>query len=90
MSPGLQKIESESIIVFVGGVEVVFSRVERIGDDGWEFHREQQRAAAVQHQVFMQKGIQGRGRDKLTDPPRSGQSIWTHVFCEVVEEWRSQ
>jgi len=78
MSPSLQRIESEGkvFVVFVGGVEVVFCRVEKIGDDGWsrKFHREQQRAAAVHHQVFMQKGIQGRGRDKLTDLPRSSQS----------------
>jgi len=78
MSPSLQRIESEGkvFVVFVGGVEVVFCRVEKIGDDGWsqKVQREQQRAAAVQHQVFMQKGIQGRGRDKLTDPPRSSRS----------------
>jgi hypothetical protein len=55
----LQRIESEgkAFIAFAGGVEVIFCRMEKIGDDDWsrKFHREQQRATAVQHQVFMQK-----------------------------------
>ena len=63
---------------------MVFCRMEKIGDDNWsrKFHREQQRAAAVQHQVFMQKVA-------TSSPIPRAQVNPDHVFCEAVEEWRS-
>ena len=68
------------------------SDLGKIGDDDWsrKFHREQRRAAAVQHQVFIQKGIQERGRDKLIDPPL--ESIQTTFLRgrRVEESMRSQ